>query len=284
MKIPQESLEPIEIVGPAGLSLKVDTDSRDPMSFQLLDNMDHYIDGSIRKVLPPLGYGGNYGNPATTILNFIEYRFADNAALQLIGVGADGNLYDLTTSAQVGSLLAFVNAPLTVPPFLAVLAGVLIPYNFRIWKATTAYAVGDAIIKYSAVDGNLYIFSVTDITTGITGATEQAYPATGSVVDGGVTWTNEGLQSSNLFQCNYLTITVPGQQPLKWDSQTGTVTQVGVSAPEVPANVQSVETSPNLDGYAPTVGAFYAYTFFNPQTLHESSPSPIAIQTQIFRY
>jgi hypothetical protein len=283
MDTPQEQQAPIEIIEPAGLSLKVDVDSRDPMSFQLLDNMDHYINGSIRKVLPPTVYGGPYGNPATTILNFIEYRVNDSAPLRIIGVGADANLYDVTTGALVGSLTKFVGlGPLTVPPFLAVLPGTFIPYNFRAWAKNTVYAIGDAIIKYSPTDGNLYIFSVTAITTGITGATEQQYPATGVVVDGGVTWTNQGLQVANTFQCNYLTITVPGFSPMKWDANSGMVTQVGVSAPEVPANVVAVEITPNLDGYAPTVGAFYAYTFFNPQTLHESSPSPIAIQTQFF--
>lgn len=284
MNIPQEQIPPIEIRNPAGLSLKVDIDSRDPDSFQQLDNFDHYIDGSIRKINPPVQYNNPNSPFSTGILNFIEYRFTDASALSIIGVGADGNLYDVTSGAKVGSLLAFVNVPLsaqmTVPPFLAVLPGVLIPYNFRSWLKNTAYIVGDAIIKYSAVDGNLYIFECT--VPGNTAATESAYPASGNVVDNSVTWTNRGLQSSNLFQCNYLIIIVPGYQPMKWDSSTGTVTQVGVSAPEIPANVKPGTISPNLDGYSPTVGNFYAYTFFNPRTLHESSPSPITAQTQFW--
>src|SRR5258708_8157386 len=79
-----------------GLSLKLDFVNRDKNSFQQLDNVDLYIPGSLRKVLPAVLYGGPYG---ANILNCIEYLAQPNnpsgGIRRLIGVGAYGQLYDL---------------------------------------------------------------------------------------------------------------------------------------------------------------------------------------------
>ena len=270
-----QQLPPIEIIDPKGLSLKVDIDSRDPSSFVTADNIDYYIQGSIRKVLPPLLYG--VATPVN-ILAFLDYRQTDTTARQLVGVGTNGKLYDLTTGAQVGDMTAYVTAPLSGPVYLGMMPGTLIPYNFRSWQATTSYLANDAIIKYSYQDGNLYIYVVT--IPGISASTESAYPKSGTVINGGVTWRNIGLQSSFQFAQNYLFIQVPGYQSLKWDGTT--VTQVGVSAPGAPVNVDPVVISPNLNGYAPVSGSYACYTLYNPKTLHESSPSPLAGPTSFY--
>jgi len=271
----QQQIPPIELLDLRGLSLKLDVDVRDPSSWTVLNNFDNYVNGSIRKVLPPIIYGQS---PGQLILSFLDYRTNDSGPRSIIGFGADSKLYNLTSGAQVGDCSAFVPPSGNNICFLGMMPGTRIPYNFRNWQATTAYALNDALLRYSYQDGLLYIFVVT--TAGTTGATEKAYPNTGTLTDGSVVWTNIGLQANFRFAQNYLIIQVPGQRMLKWDGTN--VTQVGVTAPGAPVNANPTITTPNLNGYAPLSGVFYYYTLFNPQTLHESSPSPITASVSFY--
>ena len=158
-------------------------------------------------------------------------------------------------------------------PFMGVITAVLIPYNFRFWLASTAYAVGDALLKF-APDGNLYIFSVAIPGTS-NGAGEPQWPISGNIVDGGVTWTNQGLQTAGQFTRNYIIIQPNDSQPYKFDGAL--LTPIGVAIPEVPASIKSFQYVigyvPSAPFYTMQVGVQYAYTWFNPVTLAESSPS-----------
>jgi len=269
--VPSPETPPIEMVNLKGLSLKLDIDSRDPASWEVLNNFDCYIDGSIRKCLPPIVYGQKPG--PLVILNFIDWRANDSAPRRIIGFGSDSKLYDLTSGAQVGDASPYIPGSTGNIPWMGMMPGTLIPYNFRNWKATTAYSLNDALLKYSFVDGMLYIYVVT--TAGTSGAHEQPYTnvVNGTITDGSVTWTNIGLQSNFQFILNYLVIQAPGYRAVKWDGTN--VTQVGVSAPGTPVTANPLVVTPNFNGYGPIAGAFYAFTLFNPQTLHESSPSPL---------
>lgn len=272
-----KQLPPIELFDMKGLSLKLDIDMRDAASATILENFDCYLNGSWRKTPTVSVYGSATPVP---ILNFIDWRADDQSARSIIGLGTNGKLYNLDTGAQVGDCTPYLNTvPVTKAPFLAMMPGTWIPLNFRNWKANTHYNVNDAIMRYSYQDGNLYIFAVT--VAGTTGAEEKTYPAVPSTfIDGTVTWEFRGLQSDLSYQRNYLAIVIPGEHPLKW--QGTAVTQIGVSEPGTPVTCDPKTINTNTNGYAPIAGAIYAWTFYNPQTLHESSPTPMFGPTTFF--
>ncbi|MEW6517600.1 MAG: T9SS type A sorting domain-containing protein [candidate division FCPU426 bacterium] len=62
---------------------------------------------------------------------------------------------------------------------------------FDAWQASYDYAVGD---KVRATTPNGYVYRVS-ADSGVSGGTEPAWPATGTVVDGQLTWTTEGVAS-----------------------------------------------------------------------------------------
>lgn len=62
------------------------------------------------------------------------------------------------------------------------------------WKAATSYAIGDVVLPTPGPGRTGRSYIVSSITTGTSGGTEPTWPSpTGSVVDGGVTWTVNGL-------------------------------------------------------------------------------------------
>lgn len=164
-----------------GLSLKLDFTNRDKSSFQQLDNFDLYIPGSIRKILPATLYGGPYG---ANLLNASEYLAqANNPAggiRRIIGVGADGKLYDTTTAALYSDTSALLGVPVTIPTILQY-PGFFLPYNIRSWQKNTMYNLHDAVIEYGT-DGNIYVFEVTSI--GTSGNIEPIWPTSGTILDG----------------------------------------------------------------------------------------------------
>lgn len=178
----------LEIKGFAGLSLKLAPQNRPKNTFQQLDNFDLYIPGSIRKILPAVEYGGPYG---ANILNCSEYLAQPNnpqgGIRRLIGVGADGNLYDLA-SATPATPYAITSTLLGVPssiPIILQFPGYYIPFNIRSWFASTAYAQYDAVLEYGP-DGNVYVFAIlTSAGAGTSGSNEPVWPSFGTVTDGG---------------------------------------------------------------------------------------------------
>lgn len=295
----------VVLQGFAGLSLKLDLVNRPKNSFQQLDNFDLCVPGSIRKIPPASVYGGPY---TANLLNCIEYLAQPNnpqgGIRRIIAVGADGKLYDVVTGLLYSDTSALLGTPPTVP-FMLQYSGYYVPFNIRAWQASTAYALNDAVLGFGR-DGNVYVFVVTTAGTSNTAnvvvigqpigyGEPPIWPTSGSVTDGSVVWTNVGKPTSTRFLANFLSIVVPGKQPIRineWqydptnvgESPKVTIGQMGVSAPEVPIGITSanIVVTPNLNGYAPSAGRAYLWTLYNPQTLQESSPSPFVGRTQIY--
>src|SRR5579864_1415422 len=161
--VKKEQVPDLILQGFTGLSLKIDFANRDKNTFQVLDNFDLYLPGSIRKVLPAVLYGGAYG---ANILNAIEYLAQPNnpqgGIRRLIGVGADGKLYDLASLTPTVPWLdtsTLLGIPSTIPYMLQA-SGYYVPFNIKSWQSTTNYLVNDAILEYSPEDGQLYVFAV----------------------------------------------------------------------------------------------------------------------------
>jgi len=72
---------------------------------------------------------------------------------------------------------------------------------------------------------------------------------------------------------NYLLSTLPGLPPVKYDGVV--ITQIGVSPPATQLSLTASFSASNVNTYFMQVGIQYEWTYFNPQTLHESSPSPV---------
>jgi hypothetical protein len=281
----QQQVRQMKIDNLSGLSVKLDFRLRPKNTFQQLDNFQLSFEGTLTKTLPATVLSGTQ----VGLVDVIEFAPLPSASsAKVIGYNlSDKKLYDILSAAPVTGLYADTSALITGPntaiPFMCQVPGVLIPYNFRNWKTLTAYNLLDAVVKYSAVDGNLYIFSVT--TAGITGANEQVWPASGTVNDGSVVWTNQGKPSDQKFRVNYLVVAQQGSQPIKVteNSVAGTkdVTQVGVSPALEPVECEVVTITPNQNGYIPQAGRAFSWTYYNPRTLHESSPSPISGKTKV---
>jgi hypothetical protein len=72
----------------------------------------------------------------------------------------------------------------------------------------------------------------------------------------------------------YLICTTNGGPPVKWES-VGGVSPIGVSPADESAVVTVTASATNAHAYLMQVGIQYLWTYFNPNTLHESSPSPV---------
>lgn len=293
----QQEVSAIEIKNPSGLSLYLDPKNRASSTFQVLENFDLVIPGSIRKVQPPVLLNVLGPFPAVT-LNMAYYRAQINSAVndiaKTLAITDQGAVIDVqnTTSytwGNVGPLLVPVNR-VTSMPWLGQMQGFYIPFNVRGWYGDTLYQQYDAVYKYSAADGNLYVYYANNI--GVSLITEPIWPPSGSVMDGSIEWINAGILTSDRFRLNYLIVVVPGQQPLKiveWQYDPTSTTepfkttamQIGVTAPTVPINVGIATITPNLNGLVLSAGRAFVYTYYNPQTLHESSPSPFTGHTNV---
>lgn len=265
---PNLEVPAIELRDFKGLCIKPDIVNRPPNSWRRLDNFDLYIPGSIRKVAAPAVV--NSSAFPVVILATAEFKANDQSAEKSYGVGTDGKIYDLSAPLTAGISLGV--GSISQPMWMGLLPGTEIPYEFIQWQKSLAVTAGEAVTAW-ALDGNKYIFECT--TLGNTSATAPpAWPTSGTISDGTVTWTNRGLQDQATYQQNYLVIIIQGQQPLKFDGTN--VTPVGVSAPTVPINIdQVVQTSVATSGFNFVTGRYYSYTWFNPATLHESAPAPI---------
>jgi hypothetical protein len=282
----QQEAPAITIQGFAGLSLKLDYVNRANNTWQQLDNFDLYIPGSIRKTTPPVLYGGPYG---ANILNATEYQAQPNnpngGILRNIGVGADGKLYDLASATPATPYLdtsSLLGTPISIPQMYQV-SGYYVPFNIKSWVASTAYSQYDAVLQYSPTDGQIYVFYCS--TAGTSGAHEPIWPNTGAVTDNTAHWTNAGIPNSQRFFANYLVIVTPGKQPIRvveWqydptnvgETPKYTFGQMGCSAPQLSFNTQYPFVISGPAGYSPVAGRAYCWTFYNPNTLQESSPSP----------
>lgn len=281
----------IEVRDFSGLSLKSDSPNQPAGVWQVLSNWDLYVPGSIRKVLPFLQFGTATANK---ILQFCSYWAEPNdpngPTLRVIGLGDDYHLYDLTTGVSLVDVSSFFSGvPVTVP-FMEVLPIYFVPFNPVSWFPTTAFALHDFVLKYDTTDGNLYVFAVT--TAGTSGAHEPVWTHGTPVTDGSVVWTSQGIPNSNRFQENAIIITMPGGQVVmiieyRYDPTNNGETrkffaqQVGIPNPTTPFEIGGLTLTPNLNGYIPTAGRVLAYTFYDPNTLHESSPAPFAGKTKI---
>src|SRR5215472_6142779 len=171
----------IELRGFQGLNVREDIANRPLNSWRRLDNFDLYIPGSIRKIEAPALLSGAF---PVVILAQCEFRSNDSGVYIDYGIGTDGKIYDLSNPATPGISLGV--GSVSIPPWLAVVPGTKIPFNFITWQKSLAVLVGDAVAVW-AVDGNRYIFKCT--TPGNTsGTASPAWPTSGTVADGGVTW------------------------------------------------------------------------------------------------
>lgn len=281
----------LDIPGFLGLSLYSDARLRTKDTWQQLDNFDLVMDGSIRKVLPPLLIAGPFTN---VLYQLLEYRRAINyqgGMLRDLAIDALGNLWDINGSTSVPystSLVSNLGTGLLNVPFMGQMQGYYVPFNIRIWQKNTTYALYDAVYRYSAVDGNLYVYYSSG---GTSGALEPTWPDTGTVVENGMTWTNAGILTSQRFKLNYGIVVAHSYPALKFvewkydptntaEPPKITGTRIGISLPLTPFNVTPNIITPNLNGYSPQTGRAYVWTFYNPNILHDSSPSPFVGPTK----
>ncbi len=297
----QTEVRDLQIAGFGGLSLYSDSTLRTKETWQTLDNFDLVVDGSIRKVLPALKLAGPFTN---VLYQQLEYRKAINyqgGGLRVVALDSLGNLWDVNGSTSVAwstSLVSNLGTILDIP-FMGQMQGYFIPFTIKTWLAATAYSLNDSVYRYSASDGNLYVYFVSAIAgSGTSGATEPKWPATqgSTVVDnsGGnqITWKNAGILNSQRFKLNYgivIAKSFPAMKFVEWKydptnaSETPTITgnRIGVSQPLTPINVTASIISPNLNGYTPISGRAYVWTYYNPNTLHDSSPAPFVGPTKL---
>jgi hypothetical protein len=282
----------LDIPGFLGLSLYSDARLRTKDTWQQLDNFDLVVDGSIRKVLPPLLISGPFAN---VLYQLLEYRKAINfegGGLRDIALDALGNLWDIDGSTSVPystSLVATIAGGVSDIPFMGQMQGFYVPFTIKTWIKNTAYNLNDAVYRYSAVDGNLYVYFIS--TAGISGALEPKWLLTGPISDGTAAWGNAGILNSERFKLNYGIVVAksyPAMKFVEWKydptnaSETPKITgnRIGVSLPLAPLNVTPNIITPNLNGYSPISGRAYVFTYYNPNTLHDSSPSPFVGPTK----
>jgi hypothetical protein len=275
----------------SGLSLKADSANQPAGVWQELNNFDLYVPGSIRKVLPYLKF--NQGNfEGTNILQFCSYwaepNLTNGPTLRVLGMGQNGKIYDLVTGIVWANLQGRFGDNLATIPFMEVLPIYFVPYNAVSWTKNTARLINDFVLKYDATNGNLYVFAVS--VNGTTGSQEPIWTSDTPVTDGSVTWVAQGQPNTNRFQENALIITVPGRGvyfavQFRYNLTDLTsnvfVQQVGIANPQVPIQVGGQKITPNLNGYLPSAGRFFTYTFYDANTLHESSPAPFVSKTNI---
>lgn len=274
----------IVITDISGLSLKLDLPNQPNNVWRELNNLDLYIPGSIRKVLPPVLYG--QPGPTAPILNFINYWAQPNQpggpTNRLLGLSSNGIIWDLTTGTVWADISAYVGNNITTVPYLNVYPLYFNPFTILQWGANLAFDTTDAVIKYGAYDGVLRIYS--PAAPGNAGATEPIW-TTPTTVDGGITWNAIGEVKSETFQQNTLLVLVPGQAPIfvveyrynpanPGEVPSKYINKVGIQQPLVPANVVPVTVIQTLNGYFPIAGRGFVYTLYNSHSFHESSPSP----------
>lgn len=284
----EEGLPDIVLMDLSGLSLKLDLPNQPSNVWRQLNNLDLYVPGSIRKVLPPVLYG--QPGPTAPILNFINYWAEPNQpngpTNRLLGLSSDKKVWDLTTGQLWADLTNFISGtvPITVVPYLNVYPIYFNPFSVLTWAANTAFSSTQALIKYGAYDGKLYIWAPNPV--GTSGGTEPVWQAP-STVDGSITWNAIGQVKSETFQQNALIVLVPGQAPVfcveyRYNPNNSAevpsvyVNNVGIQQPLVPTEVVPVQIIQTLDGYAPIAGRGFVYTLYNSHTFHESSPAPFA--------
>lgn len=282
-----EQARPLLVRGFKGLSLLTHLTLRGADTWQQLDNLDLVIDGQIRKVLPASLISGPFPN---ILYQLLEYRRRINyqgGALRVVAIDSIGKLWDIngSTITPLIDISASFSGGITDVPYLGQMQGYYVPFVIKTWLTATAYSQYDGVFRYSVTDGNLYCYYAS--IAGTSGTNEPVWPATqGSTVgDGGITWTNAGILNQQRFKLNwgiivsksfaaikfveYLYDPTSGTEAAKWYSS-----RIGISQPLASINVVAGTTIGSLAGYAPAAGRFYTWTYYNPNTLHDSSPAP----------
>lgn len=290
----EEGLHDFEVKDFSGLSLKIDQPNQPNNVWQVLDNVDLYVPGSIRKVLPPTLYSSPSYPVSGNIIAICNYYAQPNRTAgpinRLLGYGTDSRIYNLVTGAVWFNAGSF-GANITNVLFLEQVPIFFVPYNPRSWRASTVYAQYDFVLKYDPTNGSLYVWYVSNVGGGTSTSTEPEWIGT-TITDNTVTWTKRGVLGSNTFQENALLVQIPGVglfMCIEWQYDPNNVGEtpkiaaqfVGNPPPQIAPEIGIVQIDPNLNGYAPVSGRGYVYTFYNPGTLHETSPSPFAGPTKI---
>ena len=287
----------IVIAGWGGLSIYSDPELRPKNTWAQLDNFDLVIDGSIRKILPAILHSGPFPN---VLYEILEYRTAINylgGFLRDIAIDGVGDLWDIDGSTTVPwntDIAAIINGSLDLSrgssgPYLGQMQGYYVPFEIITWLASGTVAEHDAVYRYSATDGNLYVYFAAN--AGTMGAIEPKWPASGTVNDNGIIWTNAGILNSFRFKLNYAIIiahSYPAMKVVEWKYDPTNAAEpyktkgmrIGVSMPLNPFNLTPAATTPNLNGYGPQTGRAYVWTYYNPNTLHDSSPAPFVGPTK----
>lgn len=196
MKLAKQTTPSVVFDEFGGLEIQPDVLSRPFNSWRRIENCDLFVPGSIRKVVGPQLFSGPFPRG---IIEMFNYRRSAAEPVLMLGIGLDGNLYDLVTQANLASL-GVVSQP---------------------WVGL--------------------------------------FPGT----------TTAGLA------IQYLISTIGGNGlPVKWEPVLG-VTPIGVSPPVNGITVTTTVSATNSNAYLMQVGIQYLWTYFNPITLHESSPSPV---------
>ena len=177
---------------------------------------------------------------------------------------------DTTPARNVQIALNSGMSGVGTPAWSSVLGGTIVDNSMmwdcqlrRAWQPGHTYLIDNAIVD---PNGNI----------------QQALNGgVSSTIGPNVIWTNRGLLASSTFAINYAAIVGPGGPVQKFDGSV--VTHVGISAPTVQTEV-GVKTFASIAarGVPIQFGRLYAWTWFNPNTLAESSPSPLTGPVSFF--
>lgn len=174
-----------------------------------------------------------------------------------VGPGATGNFLSSTgwNNVVTALLVIAINPP---PPPSIIPPSPTVIVEMAAYKQTPTTPFVDIGV---GADGSLYDLITAQFLASLGGLPGQPFVCTFP----GTAFTGAAIL--------YLLSTLQGAPPVKYDGVS--VTPIGVSPPIGSVAVTPNFSATNASAYLMQVGIQYLWTYFNPDTLHESSPSPV---------
>lgn len=204
---------------------------------------------------------GSIDGTSTIFNNKSDPSLIANTALlgqaAFVGPGATGNFASDTgwTSVNASGLILAINPAPIIPPVPPVPTVIVEMAAYKQTPTTPFIDIG------IGADGSLYDLILGTFLASLGGLPGQPFVCTFP----GTAFTGAAIL--------YLLSTLEGAPPVKYDGLN--VTPIGVSPPIGSVAVTPSFSATNASAYLMQVGIQYLWTYFNPDTLHESSPSPV---------